>query len=101
MARRLRAVRAMNEDDKRELLKMQAELVALTKHPAWPTLIKVLDKKVDRVEIEMLTRAFSVNGVDPAQAHFLRGFRDGVRYMRKVCEGAEDRLEHILKAEGE
>lgn len=100
MARRLRPVRAMSEDDKRELMKTQAELVALTKHPAWPTLVTVIQKKVDRVEVEMLTRAFSVNGVDPTTAHFLRGFREGVRYMAKVCEGAEDRLESVLKAEG-
>jgi len=91
----------MSEDDKRELMKTQAELVALTKHPAWPSLIRVIDKKVDRVETEMLTQAFSVNGVDPKRAHFLRGFREGVRYMAQVCEGAEDRLENILKAEGE
>jgi len=98
---RPRLVRSLSDEDKRALMKTQAELVALTKHPAWPTYMTVLEKKVDRVEIEMLTRAFSVTGIEPGQAHFLRGFREGVRYMARVCAGAEDRLESILKAEGE
>jgi hypothetical protein len=98
---RPRLVRKLDEQQRRDLMGKQAALVALTKHPSWPIVNEVVEEKVERVESEMLTRAFSVSGITPEQAQFLRGFREGVRYMAKVCAGAEDRLEHILKAEGE
>lgn len=103
MARPLRSVRRLSEVDKRELMTKQAALSALTKHPSWPSAIEVVDEKVHRLEREAITRVFSAQGLEPEYGRYLRGFRDGMRYFIRICEGAEDRLETILKqtSEGE
>lgn len=94
---RLRAARQLTEEQRRELMTTQAALTALTKHPSWPNLVARVDEKVQRTEREALANVLSPKGIEPAHAGYLRGFRAGVRYMVDICEGAEDRLETILR----
>ena len=92
--------RRLKPEDARKLMTEQAALTALTKHPSWPTLVSVVDDKLQRMERVALANILTRDGLDSRDAHFLRGFREGIRYMLAVCDGAERRLEGVLKAHG-
>jgi|SRR5262245_30337734 len=92
--------RRLSDEEARKLMTEQAALVALTKHPSWPTAVAVVENKVSRLEAVALARVLSPTGLDPAKAAYMSGLRDGIRYLLSVCHGAEDRLEGVLKRHG-
>lgn len=97
---RLGQVRKLSEADRRQLMTEQSALTALTMHPSWPTLVEVINGKQEKLEQTAVAHAFSSKGLQPVHAAYLRGFRDGMRYIVRVPANAELRLENYLKAQG-
>jgi len=93
--------RALSDDQERELLNTQAELTALSKHPSWPTLERVIDQKERRLHKRLLAQALhGLDGVSPRAQAYAAGYIDGMRYFLLVPENAEARLEQALKEYG-
>jgi hypothetical protein len=94
-------VRHLNESERRRLMTEQAALTALTQHPSWPNLVEAIEKKERRLERTALALVFgSPTGIDLEKQAYLRGVRDGMRYMISVPTNAEARLENVLRAQG-
>jgi hypothetical protein len=87
--------------DEQKLMRQQAALTALTKHPSWETLLEVVDEKQERMERALLARIIgSKKPVDQGQVDRIRGFIAGMRYFIAVPEVAENRLVHYLREQG-
>lgn len=97
---RPRPRRPINEEQQRELVTTQAELTALTNHPAWETLRRVVGQKEERWRKTVLAMTLGGGDCDPVKIAYIRGFIDGMNYLVKTPEGAEARLEGLLKREG-
>lgn len=94
----MRNRRRSSPERQRELVTTQADLTALTKHPAWPTLIAVIENEREKLRRLALTEALGgVAPVDERKLQRYRGFIKGMTYIVAVCEGAEARLEQALR----
>src|SRR4051812_6522065 len=95
----MRPRRSMGEQERRDLIVRQGELLALFKHPAWPVLEAVLDTRRQKFEREVLTVMLGGNGVSLERQAFIRGFFKGMGYVLEIPSNAETRLEAILEQE--
>jgi hypothetical protein len=93
--------RRIDPEAERVLHQRQAELTALTTHPAWPTLVGEVERKRARVEKGILTRTLALDApVDPIEMAYFRGLVDGIEWLVKVPPQAEMRLERFLREQG-
>ena len=99
MARR----RKISTETEEALRRRQANLTALSRHPAWPDLQEEIERKTWRMERTVLGQALgggANNLVDPAQVQWIKGFIAGMHYFAAVPENAESRLRRYLKEQG-
>lgn len=97
---RPRARTRVSEQQARDLLTTQSELTALTTHPSWPTLLRVVNQKQERWRKTVLAMTLGSGDCDPVKIGYIRGFIDGINYLAEVPERAEVRLERLLQREG-
>lgn len=94
-ARRFRGT----EQERRDLIVRQGELLALFRHPAWPVLEAVLDVRRDKLERELIVMALGGEGMSLERQAFIRGFFKGMGYVLSVPSNAETALAAILEEE--
>lgn len=93
--------RKLDPDAERILHQRQAELTALSQHPAWPTLVDEVGRKRARIEKGILIKALVANDpVDPIEMAYFRGLVDGIEWLVKQPPAAEARLEKYLRDQG-
>lgn len=93
--------REVSEETQRVLHQRQAELTALSKHPAWPTMQAEIERKRGRIEKVILAKALgSPQAVDPVELSYLKGFVHGMNWFASVPDVAEASLERFLRSQG-
>jgi hypothetical protein len=82
----------------------QANLTALSQHPAWDTLKAEMEVKRSQIERRFVARSLyggETRGVlEPEAVGYLRGFLAGMTYFLAVPEHAEGSLERFFKRHG-
>lgn len=91
--------RVLSEQERRNLIVRQGELTALTKHTAWPVLRAVVEDRSEGFRREA-SSALIVDGMSLERQAFIRGFLKGMQYVLAVPEGAESRLDQVLRQQG-
>lgn len=94
----MRRPRLPSEEQRRQAVLRQGDLTALTQHPSWPALEAVLEEK--RASLQKVVLAEVLGGMKPVnqtKVLYWRGFLAGMGYMVSVCNGAEARLEEVLR----
>jgi hypothetical protein len=95
------APRVVDPEQERLLIARQAALTALTSHPSWVELEAETDRRLAQIEKMILARALggaqSAPPFDQRQVDYLRGFANGMRWIRAVPSSAEATLENFLK----
>ena len=95
----MRPRRLLSEQERRDLIVRQGELLALYQHPAWPVLEAVLDTRRQAFEREVLTVMLGGEGMSLERQAFIRGFFKGMAYVLSIPSNAETRLATILDEE--
>lgn len=95
----MRPRRTLSEQERRDLIVRQGELLALYKHPAWPVLEAVLDQRRAGFERELLVKVIGGEGMSLERQAFIRGFFKGMAYVLAIPSNAEIRLADILEQE--
>jgi hypothetical protein len=88
-----------DEQERRNLIVRQGELLALFQHPSWPVLEAVLDVRREKFERELIALALGGAGMSLERQAFIRGFFKGMGYVLAVPSNAETRLAGILEEE--
>jgi hypothetical protein len=92
----VRPRRALNEQERRDLIVRQGELSSLAKHTAWPVLKAVVEGREESFRREASAALIST-GMDQERQAFIRGFLKGMQYVLAVPDGAEPQLEALLR----
>jgi len=91
----------MSEHDRALLAQRQANLTALSRHPAWPELEAEVQRKITRLEKHVLARTMgSPQEFTQREIDYLRGFVNGMRWLVAVPVSAENSLERYLQQQG-
>jgi hypothetical protein len=91
----------MSEEDRQLLIRWQANLTALTKHPSWPELEAEVARKEARLEKMVLAKVLGGNGIyDQREIDYMRGFVNGMKWFAAVPSNAEHSLERFLEGQG-
>lgn len=92
---------AMSAETRQVLFSRQANLTALTRHPAWQELEAEVQRKQERLERLVRARVFASNSeFTQREIDYLRGFANGMRYLVAVPTNAEATLERELRKQG-
>jgi hypothetical protein len=95
------ASRLVDPETERLLIARKAALVSLTSHPNWAELEAETDRRLAQIEKMILARALgggqTAAEFDQRQIDYLRGFANGMRWIRAVPTSAEASLENFLK----
>ena len=95
-SRRLSTVRNREADP--DKIAVYADLAALTQHPGWPTLVRVVEDEIEALKRLTISNALYDSGpVNTVAILESRGFLKGARYILKVAGGAERNLEAELQ----
>jgi hypothetical protein len=96
--------RTFDEKTREALVRRQAALTALTKHPSWPEFKDEVKRKRDKLErqilVRMIPQARPTEPVDQAELFYLRGFIAGMEWFSSVPEEAESSLARFLGDRG-
>jgi len=91
----------MSQEARDHLVRRQAALTGLSRHPSWPDFEEEIDLKGRRIEKHILAR--TLGGTEPIsemEIYYWRGFIQGMRWLAAVPTGAENRLEQFLRSQG-
>lgn len=79
----------------------QAALTALSSHPSWPELEAETERRLRQIEKAIMATAMgggqAAKPLDQRQVDYLRGFANGMRWIRTVPTSAEASLEAFLQ----
>jgi hypothetical protein len=91
----------MSDEDRQMLLRRQAGLTALSKHPSFPELEAVVDGRVRVIEDMVLAHAFAggpeSTALDQRYLDYWRGYANGMRWIVRAMVAAEASVEHFLQ----
>lgn len=96
----MRPRRRIDPEKQRQQMQRDAQLLALSSHPAWPAMREEVEVRVAEIEREILVRAMSAGAVDQRRIDYLRGVRKGIIWLVGVPDGAERSLEKALADQG-
>lgn len=90
----------MARQAREELTRRQAALSGLTKNPNWPEFVAEWQRKIGRLEKQMLFEAKSPKGANQRHLDYLRGAADMLRWQITMPGVAETNLKRFLASQG-
>lgn len=90
----------MSRQARDELSRRQAALSGITKNPLWPEQVAEWERKIVRMEKQMLIIAKSPEGANQRQLDYLRGSIDILRWQISMPDHAERSLTEFLRKQG-
>lgn len=95
----VRVNRRLSEQEEHDRLVTRADLSALTQHPGWPRLARIVDLKEMALRDEVAGKVFR-KGQPPmtdAEQAYYRGLLEGIRWFVRQPEAAARDLEKFLQ----
>jgi hypothetical protein len=90
----------MSREARDELSRRQAALSGITKNPLWAEQVAEWNRKVARIEKQILLIAKSPAGANQRQLDYLRGCIDILRWQATMPDAAERSLIRFLRSQG-
>lgn len=91
--------RRLSPEQEETLRARQARLTALSEHPSWPEMEAEVDRKIARIEKQVLARSLGTGLSELEQAQ-MRGMIAALRWFVLVPKNAERSLGKFLKEQG-
>jgi hypothetical protein len=90
----------MSREARDELTRRQAALSGITKNPLWADQVAEWERKIARMEKQMLFIAKNPHGADQRQLDYLRGACEILRWQIAMPDHAERSLKRFLEQQG-
>lgn len=90
----------LSREAREELTRRQAALSGITKNPLWPEQVAEWERRIVRMEKQMLMLAKSPGGADQRKLDYLRGACDILRWQINMPDVAEMNLKKFLASQG-
>lgn len=91
---------ALSREAREELTRRQAALSGITKNPLWPEQVAEWERKIGRMEKQMLFIAKNPRGASQRDLDYLRGSIDILRWQIHMPDHAERSLKTFLAKQG-
>jgi hypothetical protein len=91
---------ALSREAREELTRRQAALSGITKNPLWAEQVAEWERKIARMEKQMLLIAKNAQGANQRQLDYLRGSIDILRWQIHMPDHAERSLKAFLEKQG-
>lgn len=92
--------RPLTEQQRRDALVKEGDLLALTKHPGWPALEAFVERERQAMNQRALWQVYGRSEINRDELLTMRGFMAGMNYVLATANGSETRLERILQDHG-